>query len=1173
MRFWSLLLLGTLTFGLAGVNEARAAFAVGTAACTAQSKTAGTTLACTVATQAISAGNVAVLWFAGDNTATTDGNSALLASVADSAGNAWTVQRCFTNSQAAAAGGATTCVATSKITTTIAIGGTVTATFASITAKGIVVKNFTVAAGSAIAVAGTPQDVANDSASTTPGSLTISGLAASTEYLFVRATALERPNTPLTWTVTASHTSSGCIGTTGGNALTNMETCGEFRILTATSDTSNPTATSVDSASTFIAFKEVASTTLGNGTDPGNASLAPGGTATMADAFTFQTSTGTDAITAVVVGLATGTSVGLGLVEITNDAGTTVYGSVTDPASDTPSITLSTNTLTATTTSTQYKIRVTPKSHTAMPAPAGATYTVTAKINSWTGTNTAAGSDTAGTTVTIDNLSPGNVTAASGTSGDTQVVLTWTNPVDADFNSTVVLRSTTGAVADTPAEGTTYVVGNTIGTSTVVCVVASPTATCTDTSVTNGTTYDYKIFTRDTNVNYSATGVVPTGSPYTPAGPGCYSVATGNWSASSTWASAAGGTPGTCPGAGGVPDAATPAYINFTTTSHTVTVDVSTAAATLVRIGTPGTGTAGLAMAAGTLTVGGSVTLVGGTGTKKALLSFTTGTLKLGGTITESGATDVTFGTGTVEYNGTGAQSVATYNYYNLIINKASGTATTAANITIGNNLTITIGTLNIAANSCNRGTAGGTFTLGSGALLQIAAANLPANYTTVSIATNSTVEYNPSFNAIVPAPDGGANYGNLLLSNSGSRTFNAAMTVAGNLTTTGTVAAVMNAGITVNGNVDIGSGTSFDPKTSTHTFKGNYTNNGSTVSDGTNTGTIVMNGTSAQAISGSGLYFYSLTTSNSLGVTTSVSFSIGGNFTNTAGFGVTGTPTTTFNGTAAQTITGATTFYNLTLNNTNAAGLTINSDVTVGNPSTGGTLTFSNGRITTGTNTLILGSTSSCGVSGAGSGKYVVGKLRKSFVPTTQIACNFEVGDNNATTHYTPLNVSFAAVSVAGSLTVAIKPNGGSGTNATADDHPQVDAASLDSANSLNRYWMLVPAGGLTFSNATLTFTHLDDATWVDHDNSTANVTRYLVRQLTLSTTNPANCYVGEGAYDGAGSWSTATGTGTQTGIETKATGVSSFGTYCSHFAIGRSTISSFLREREFIFQREINY
>ncbi|MBI2450703.1 MAG: fibronectin type III domain-containing protein, partial [Candidatus Nealsonbacteria bacterium] len=74
------------------------------------------------------------------------------------------------------------------------------------------------------------------------------------------------------------------------------------------------------------------------------------------------------------------------------------------------------------------------------------------------------------------------------------------------------------AVADTPVEGTTYIVGNTIGTATVACVVASPTSNCTDTGLTNGTAYHYKIFSRDINQNY-ATGVVPTGSPVTPAVP------------------------------------------------------------------------------------------------------------------------------------------------------------------------------------------------------------------------------------------------------------------------------------------------------------------------------------------------------------------------------------------------------------------------------------------------------------------------------------------------------------------------------------------------------------------------------------------------------------------------------------------------------------------------------
>ena len=102
--------------------------------------------------------------------------------------------------------------------------------------------------------------------------MTISGLTAATEYLFVRATALERANATLAPDGSHARHIAECNGTTGGNAVTNMNICGEFRILTATSDISDPTATAVDSASTFIAFKEVSSTTLGNGTDPANAS-------------------------------------------------------------------------------------------------------------------------------------------------------------------------------------------------------------------------------------------------------------------------------------------------------------------------------------------------------------------------------------------------------------------------------------------------------------------------------------------------------------------------------------------------------------------------------------------------------------------------------------------------------------------------------------------------------------------------------------------------------------------------------------------------------------------------------------------------------------------------------------------------------------------------------------
>ncbi|MCX7058805.1 MAG: hypothetical protein NTZ79_16975, partial [Proteobacteria bacterium] len=267
-------------------------------------------------------------------------------------------------------------------------------------------------------------------------------------------------------------------------------------------------------------FRPSLTTTLATGADPAAATIAPGAAATDADLFTFQTNVGTETITSITLNLSTNS--GIGLLAITNNANT-VLGSTASPVAGTNVIPLGTN-ITATTTATTYKVRVTPLSHAAMPAPPGGSYDINATVTAWAGTNTIhAGSDTDNNALTIDNLSPASATATSGTAGVANVTLNWTTSASADFNTTggsVLLRWTSASAGtEVPAEGATYAAGNTIGTAFVACVISSAASTalvrlngtggsagCSTTALTNGTAYTYKIFQLDTRGNYD-TGV------------------------------------------------------------------------------------------------------------------------------------------------------------------------------------------------------------------------------------------------------------------------------------------------------------------------------------------------------------------------------------------------------------------------------------------------------------------------------------------------------------------------------------------------------------------------------------------------------------------------------------------------------------------------------------------
>ncbi|MBI2591786.1 MAG: fibronectin type III domain-containing protein [Candidatus Brennerbacteria bacterium] len=148
-----------------------------------------------------------------------------------------------------------------------------------------------------------------------------------------------------------------------------------------------------------------------------------------------------------------------------------------------------------------------------MPAVPGSAFNVTSTITAFTGTNSQSGTDSGSATITIDNLSPANVTGATTTPGDTQITISWTNPGDSDFSNVVVIRATS-LVTGVPTEGSSPAINDIIGNG----IVRSTTTgtSLVDTGLTNGTAYFYRIFSKDTYGNYSATGVEVSGTPVAP---------------------------------------------------------------------------------------------------------------------------------------------------------------------------------------------------------------------------------------------------------------------------------------------------------------------------------------------------------------------------------------------------------------------------------------------------------------------------------------------------------------------------------------------------------------------------------------------------------------------------------------------------------------------------------
>jgi len=199
--------------------------------------------------------------------------------------------------------------------------------------------------------------------------------------------------------------------------------------------------------------------------------------------------------------------------------------------------------------------------------------------------------------------------------------------------------------------------------------------------------------------------------------------------------------------------------------------------------------------------------------------------------------------------------------------------------------------------------------------------------------------------------------------------------------------------------------------------------------------------------------------TTGSIVLESGATLEITGNFTNQATMNFNAASQVIFNGsTNSQVTSGGGTFGNVRVDKTSGNNVVLNDAMTVN-----GVLNFAaaNNKIILGSNNLTLGSSAS--VTGAGSDKYVVATGSGRFIKP--IAANstliFEVGDNDASTNYSPLS---AAVTGSGYSSATV------GVNLVNAVHPNKPATSSD---YLTRYWNVL-AGGITGYNATLTGTFI---------------------------------------------------------------------------------------------------
>jgi len=639
----------------------------------------------------------------------------------------------------------------------------------------------------------------------------------------------------------------------------------------------------------------------------------------------------------------------------------------------------------------------------------------------------------------------------------------------------------------------------------------------------------------------------------------CVSQVSGNWNAAGTWTSCGGLTP----------QAADTAQIAG---GFTVTMNTTATVASLTVGSSNSNNISTLIFNAGSqLTVTGTVTLSGTNFNRSGVTN-----MAAGGTLIVNGATPFALGSGTVTWTpGTGTVQLTAAN----TLAYSAGVFDSFNNLIIASNTTNLGGATTVTGNLTVNGSLGGTSTLsltGAGATISGTGSVTNTGTTTITnnkiISAGATLEFaGPVIISTGTTTNNGATcFGlsggvcpssttatltvNSTFANAGTLTTSSPTTIAGTFTNTGTVTA------SDTGTGIAGAGTWTNSTNSTLNVAGPLTV--TTLTASANPNTVNYNGSGAQTIRATTYYNLTINKSGTTG-TLAAAATVNGTLTITAGTLADGGFTLTakgdlansgthsgagkilLNGTAQQTLSGTGSYGNLELSNSSGALLSASPTVT-------GTLTFTSGEFTTGSNTLTIGAAGS--IAGTLDGtRHVVGNLAKNYSAAGSFT--YAVGDG---TNYTPVTLSFTSLTTAGGLTVAV----------TNTDHPNTTSATdgVDAVKSINRYWT---AKGSTLAGAYTALFNYVNGSPVDLDGGAAT-SNVKVRQ-------GSSCSGSAGSRTCSG-WTDRTtvsancSSGTPSTTQACATGLSAVvGGTESDFALGELLSSNFARERQFIYTREL--